>query len=99
MRMVSEIESRSQSRDAKASILKLRGSDLQQETLELLLEVAGPDAMPRQSEFYGSKKQPALGEEWVATAAPAFYYGRAVSIYGGSSEIQKNIIAKRVLGL
>jgi len=85
--------------DPKGSILKLKGTELQQQTLETLLEIAGPEAMPSQSEFYLSKGGQALREEWTATIAPAFYIGRASSIYGGSNEIQHNIIAKRVLGL
>ena len=99
MRVISEIENEAHAMDAKPSILKLKGSDLQQETLEVLLELAGPGAMRRQAEFYGSRSESVLGDEWIATAAPAYFYARAASIYGGSSEIQKNIIAKRVLSL
>ncbi len=99
MRVICEIERKAHAMDAKPSILKLKGSDLQQDTLELLLELAGPEAMRRQSKFYASQLSSAQSEEWIATAAPAYFYARAASIYGGSSEIQKNIIAKRVLAL
>ena len=41
----------------------------------------------------------AIGPEWAAPAAPNYYFGRAISISGGTNEIQHNIVAKGVLGL
>ncbi len=99
MRVIDGMRHAGTAQDPKGSILKLKGTELQQQTLEVLLEIAGPEAIPRQTEFYTSKGGQALREEWTATIAPAFYNGRASSIYGGSNEIQHNIIAKRVLGL
>ena len=99
MRVVDGMKHHTHTQDPKASVLKLKGSELQQQTLEILLEIAGPEAMPRQTEFYTGSSNEALREEWMATIAPAFYIARAASIYGGSNEIQHNIIAKRVLGL
>ena len=43
--------------------------------------------------------EPEIGPDWAATIAPAYFNTRKVSIYGGSNEIQKNIIAKAILGL
>jgi alkylation response protein AidB-like acyl-CoA dehydrogenase len=76
-----------------SSILKLRGSQLQQEATELLVEVAGPDALPFDSADLADS--PA----WAQDAAPRYLNHRAVSIYGGSNEIQRSIIASTILGL
>ena len=43
--------------------------------------------------------EPPIGPEWAGPQAPHYFNWRKASIYGGSSEIQKNIISKRVLGL
>ncbi len=69
-----------------SSVLKLKGSQLQQATTELLFEVAGPDAL-------------AVGPEWAQRAAPVYLNYRKASIYGGSNEVQRNIIASTILGL
>ncbi len=86
--------------DPTSSILKLKGTELQQATTEILMEVAGAHAMIRQPEhLWGTATEPAIGPEWAATTAADYFYTRAASIYGGSNEIQKNVIAKRILGL
>ena len=86
--------------DPTSSILKLKGTELQQATTEILMEVAGAHAMIRQPEhLWGTTTEPAIGPEWAATTAADYFYTRAASIYGGSNEIQKNVIAKRILGL
>ena len=86
--------------DPTSSILKLKGTELQQATTEILMEVAGANAMIRQQEhLWGTATEPAIGPEWTATTAADYFYTRAASIYGGSNEIQKNVIAKRILGL
>jgi alkylation response protein AidB-like acyl-CoA dehydrogenase len=76
----------------ESSILKLRGSELQQQAYELAMEIMGHDAL---SWFNPEGVIPA-SEQWIA---PSFNYARAATIYGGSSEVQKNIIAKAILGL
>ncbi len=80
---------------AAASILKVKGTELQQRMTELMLELAGPAglAMP----VHGAERQGEAG--WIEAAAPFYFTMRKVSIFGGSNEIQKNIIAKTVLGL
>jgi len=85
--------------DPRASVLKIKGSELQQATLELMLEVAGPNAIPRQLAFMEALTEEVIGPDWTATAAPNHYFGRAISIFGGSNEIQHNIVAKAILGL
>ena len=81
---------------AAASILKIKGTELQQRMTELTVELAGPAglAMP---EHHGANEVSEHG--WIEAAAPFYFTMRKVSIFGGSNEIQKNIIAKGVLGL
>jgi alkylation response protein AidB-like acyl-CoA dehydrogenase len=76
-----------------SSILKLRGSQLQQAATELLVEVAGPAALPFDA-----------GDDidvppWAQHAAPRYLNYRKTSIYGGTNEIQRTIIASTILGL
>ncbi len=86
--------------DPTSSILKLKGTELQQATTEILMEVAGAHAMIREPEhLWGTATEPSIGPEWTTTAAADYFYTRAASIYGGSNEIQKNVIAKHILGL
>ena len=81
-----------------SSILKLKGSVIQQQLTELAMEVVGPYAMPYQRDFDG-RNEPAIGPDYASEAAPMYFNYRKVSIYGGSNEIQRNIIAKAILGL
>ncbi len=81
-----------------SSILKLKGSVIQQQLTELLMEVVGPYVMPYQRDFDGNN-EPTVGPEYATEAAPMYFNYRKVSIYGGSNEIQHNIIAKAILGL
>ncbi|OBJ48053.1 acyl-CoA dehydrogenase family protein [Mycobacterium sp. 1423905.2] len=75
-----------------SSVLKLRGSQLQQLATELLVEVAGPEALPVGSDDIATP-------EWAQTSAPHYLNYRKTSIYGGSNEVQRNIIASTILGL
>lgn len=85
--------------DPASSILKIKGSEIQQATTALLMEVMGPHALPyHEDEIDGSNELP-IEPDYAASAAPGYFNFRKVSIYGGSNEIQKNIIAKAVLGL
>jgi len=76
----------------ESSILKLRGSEVTQECFELAMELMGEDAL---TWFNDPGVVPPI-EEWVPSS---FCYTRATTIYGGSNEIQKNVIAKYILGL
>lgn len=78
-----------------SSILKIKGAEIQQTTTELLMEVIGPFAAP----YYVHSGSSHDATEWTAQIAPSYFNNRKVSIYGGSDEIQRNIIAKAVLGL
>jgi len=100
MRLISEIgKAAGNMPDPKSSILKIQGTLLQQASAELLLEVAGYSAMEFDPEFVSGLHSDAEGDEWALTAAPNHYWARHVSIVGGSNEIQRNILAKTVLGL
>ena len=79
-----------------SSVLKIKGSEIQQTTTELLMEVIGPFAAP-----YDVHGDDGSNEtmDWTAQIAPSYFNNRKVSIYGGSNEIQRNIITKAVLGL
>jgi pimeloyl-CoA dehydrogenase large subunit len=81
--------------DPASSILKIKGSEIQQTITELLLEITGPFALPYAPESDGSNEM----VDWATTVAPGYFNYRKVSIYGGSNEIQRNIITKAVLGL
>jgi alkylation response protein AidB-like acyl-CoA dehydrogenase len=76
----------------ESSILKLRGSEVTQQCYELAMELMGEDAL---TWFNEPGVVPPI-EEWVPSS---FCYTRATTIYGGSNEIQKNVIAKYILGL
>ncbi|WGR93393.1 pimeloyl-CoA dehydrogenase large subunit [Bradyrhizobium sp. ISRA443] len=78
-----------------SSVLKIKGSEIQQATTELLMEVIGPFAA-RYDEHPDSSSE---AMDWTAQIAPSYFNNRKVSIYGGSNEIQRNIVAKAVLGL
>ncbi len=85
--------------DPASSILKIKGSEIQQATTELLMDVVGPFAMPSQPSLAEGWNEPPIGPESAGNVAPTYFNWRKVTIYGGSNEIQKNIIAKAILGL
>ena len=76
---------------AFASVLKLKGVELQQEIAALLARVDGTFGLERRA-VDGS------GETGHGPLAPRYFYSRAASIYGGTSEVQKDILAKSVVG-
>lgn len=84
----------------ESSLLKCRGTELQQELTELVLEAVGNYAVPfnNPGPAKGLNVEP-IGPEYAGVAAPTYFNTRKVSIYAGSNEIQRNIMAKAVLGL
>ncbi len=84
----------------EASILKIRGSEIQQTLTELTMLAAGPAALPyvREGEA-GAPDVPWLSDEAFRFASGHYFNFRKTTIYGGSNEIQRNIIAQHVLGL
>ncbi|MEY4511178.1 MAG: hypothetical protein RLZZ450_3300 [Pseudomonadota bacterium] len=83
---------------AESSMLKIRGTELQQTLSELMLEASAYNALPFTPEF---SRDAEIDEKkaWANRAAANYFNLRKVTIYGGSSEIQKNIMVKAVLGL
>ncbi|MFP5254120.1 MAG: acyl-CoA dehydrogenase family protein, partial [Actinomycetes bacterium] len=76
-----------------SSVLKLRGSELQQAVSELALDLAGPASLAARAD----DDSPLEG--WARRAAPTYLNLRKASIYGGSNEIQRQIISRTILGL
>jgi alkylation response protein AidB-like acyl-CoA dehydrogenase len=73
-----------------SSILKLKGTELQQAVSELAVDLAGPLSLASES---------STAPEWAALSGPTYLNLRKASIYGGSNEIQRQIIAGTILGL
>jgi len=80
---------------AESSMLKIKGTEVQQAIQILRMEVAAY----YQGVLANDLSEEQLGHEFGSAARQAYMYGRAATIYGGSNEVQKNIIAKAVLGL
>lgn len=83
----------------ESSILKIKGTEVQQALDELYVEMAGIYALPFLPQQYDDATVEPIGPFFAANTAPHYYNNRKVTIYGGTNEIQKNIIAKHVLGL
>ena len=83
----------------ESSVLKIKGSEIQQRLTELTLEMAGHYGAPYFRGFGTSDNEHPIGQEWANRAAPTYFNARKTTIYGGSNEIQRNVIAKMVLGL
>jgi len=84
----------------ESSLLKVKGTEIQQRLTELTLEAVGYYGTPDFRSFPddGSNDFP-IGPEYAHHAAPTYFNMRKTSIYGGSNEIQRNIITKMILGL
>jgi alkylation response protein AidB-like acyl-CoA dehydrogenase len=78
---------------ADVSMLKLKGSEIQQSITELMMQAIGPDAQPFVGVDEGSV------DAYRSRMSPRYFNYRKTTIYAGSNEIQRNIIAKMTLGL
>jgi len=76
-----------------SSVMKLRGSELQQAVTELFVDIAGPSVIAS-----GGGEESDI-EDWAQVSAPVYLNLRKASIYGGSNEVQRQIIAGTILGL
>ena len=84
---------------AESSLLKIKGSEIQQRLTELTLEAVGHYGAPYFRGFGASDNEHPIGPDYAHRAAPVYFNARKTTIYGGSNEIQRNIIAKMVLGI
>jgi len=85
---------------ALSSLVKVSGTELGQQCAELLIEAAGQGAMPWQSEVLSPEYEgPTAAPEECVTTMAEYINSRSTTIYGGTAEIQRGIIAKHVLGL
>jgi len=100
MTVMRVLASRGKAPGPEASILKIKGTEIQQALTELMMEALGPYALPFRPEAMSldAEDEP-VGPEYAAPLAARYFNYRKVTIYGGSNEIQRNIIAQMVLGL
>ena len=84
----------------EASMLKIKGTEIQQALTELMVEAVGPLALPFDPAYLDGVRAHALaGDDEAAPLAGYYFNYRKTSIYGGSNEIQRNIISRMILGL
>lgn len=85
----------------ESSILKVKGTEIQQRLTELTLEAVGTYGAPYYRGFPNddSSNEFPIGPDYAHHSAPMYFNMRKTSIYGGSNEIQRNIITKMILGL
>jgi alkylation response protein AidB-like acyl-CoA dehydrogenase len=88
----------------EVSLLKIKGSEIIQQLAELQMHALGHDALPYLRDALEADwvAEPLFGEHYAAYAPPLsgqYFNQRKTTIYAGSTEIQKNIIAKMILGL
>ena len=98
MTVMRVLSSRGKAPGPEASILKIKGTELQQTITELMMEAVGPYAVPFVPEAIDGNDDGA-GPAHAAPLAATYFNWRKVTIFGGSNEIQRNIISKAVLGL
>ena len=105
LRVISAEKSGKQTLDV-AGLLKIRGSEIQQRYTELMMLAGGPFCVPfiREAMHAGWQGDQALGGLWpggathCAPLAATYFNYRKTTIYGGSNEVQRNIVAQTVLG-
>ncbi len=84
----------------EASVLKVRGTEIQQTLTELMVEAVGPKALAFDPGYLEGKiDHSVIGDDDAAPLASYYFNFRKTSIYGGSNEIQRNIITQMILGL
>jgi alkylation response protein AidB-like acyl-CoA dehydrogenase len=85
---------------AESSMLKIRGTEIRQEITSLTRRALGPYAQPFVPEaLEAGYNGEAIGPDYAAPVAPEYFNYRKLTIFGGSNEIQRNIIAKAILDL
>ncbi|MBL8381691.1 MAG: acyl-CoA dehydrogenase family protein [Burkholderiales bacterium] len=95
--LLSIIGDSAKAKGAEGALLKLRGTELQQEMLAMMSEACGPYAVPFHPEVLRSGwTGEHVGPEFAATATPFYLFWRKSTISGGSSEIMRNVIAQNL---
>lgn len=99
LRILSE-ENKGTAPGPEASFLKIRGSEIQQKISELTLDAVGYYGLRQDSkEFSSMRNEIPIGPDYTNNLGNNYLNLRKTTIYGGSNEIQKNILSKMVLGL
>jgi len=81
-------------------MLKVKGTEIQQTLTELMLEAVGPYGLPFDRAYLEGNAEHSVTQDDDAAPLASYYFNfRKTSIYGGSNEIQKNIITQMILGL
>ena len=104
LRVLSAVAHESRAPGPEVSLLKIKGSEIIQRLAELQMHALGHDALPyvREALDLDWAPEPLLAQHYSVLAPPLsgqYFNQRKTTIYAGSTEIQKNIIAKMVLGL
>jgi len=99
LRVIAQVTA-GQAPGVESSMLKIKGTELRQQINDLTRRAVGPYAIPFVSEALdeGFNGQP-VGPEYAAPVAAQYFNNRKLTIYGGSNEVQRTIIAKQVLDL
>jgi hypothetical protein len=85
---------------AESSMLKIRGTQIRQELTSLYRRAMGPYARPFiEAALHEGFDGPPVGPPEAASSASQYFNNRKLSIFGGSNEIQRNIVSKAILGL
>ena len=98
LRFLDQMRRSGQPPGADVSMLKIKGTEIQQSLTELMMQAVGPLAQPFKSTD-GDSAQTAEFDVFTASLAPRYCNARKTTIYAGSNEIQRNIISKMSLGL
>jgi alkylation response protein AidB-like acyl-CoA dehydrogenase len=104
LRVLSSMVNEKQALGPEVSVLKIKGSEIQQQIAELQMHALGHDALPYLHEALDANwsVDPLMGEHYRPYAPPLsgqYFNLRKTTIYAGSSEVQKNIISRHILGL
>jgi len=100
LRMLSDMDAGAPAGPGKSSFIKIRGTEIAQRITELLVQASGPDALRYQpGPLFGQGDDAPIGPALALGPVATYLFCRAMTIYGGSTEVQKNIMAKHALGL